>query len=114
MHRTLVALAAAGAALAAPASASAIAPTVHTSAERIDGTDQYVWTCVGRSLPPITAFTLYCNGEAAVGIFPVRAISGVAAGTPRVCWSGSFQWGKTFPYQWASFSGCREGEHLPL
>jgi hypothetical protein len=113
MHKKLIAIAVAGAALAGPASASALQPAVHTTAQRIAGTDQYVWTCVGRALPPITSFSLYCNGQQAVGIFPVATISGVSTGAPRVCWSGSFQYGTRFPPSWASYGDCREGEHLP-
>ena len=113
MKRKFIAAAVAGAALIVPSSASALAPVVHTTAQRIDGTDQYVWSCVGRALPPITSFSLRCNGQTAVGIFPVATISGVSSGPPRVCWSGSFQYGSGFPPSFAFYDGCREGEHLP-
>ena len=113
MPRKLIALAVAGAALAGPSSASALQPVVHTTAQRIDGTDQYVWSCVARALPPITSYTLRCNGQSAVGVFPVMTISGVSTGAPGVCWSGWFQYGSGFPPASASYSGCREGEHLP-
>ena len=113
MQKKLVALAVAGAALAAPAGAAALAPAVQTTAQQIEGTDQYAWACVVRALPPITSFTVYCNGQKAVGIFPVATVAGVSSGPPRVCWDGWFQWGTGFPPQWADFEGCREGEHLP-
>ncbi len=113
MHKKLIALAVAGAALAVPASASALAPAVYTTAQSIEGTDQYAWSCVGRALPPINSFTLTCNGQRAVGTGPVLTISGVSTGTPGVCWSGSFNWGSPIG-QWANYSGCREGEHLPV
>ena len=112
--RKFIVAAVAGAALIAPAGASAIQPVVHTTAQQIDGTNQYAWSCVARALPPITSFSLYCNGQRAVGIFPVATISGVSSGPPRVCWSGSFQYGTGFPPQFAFYDGCREGEHLPV
>lgn len=110
----LVPLAAAAAALAVPASASALQPAVHTTAQQIDGTGKFAWTCAARALPPITTFTLRCNGISAVGAGPVATISGVSTGAPRVCWSGSFTYGTGFPPPSAFFSGCREGEHLPV
>jgi hypothetical protein len=113
MHKKLIALAVAGTALAGPSSASALAPSVSTAAQQIDGTGQYAWTCVVRALPPINSFNVRCNGQTAVGIFPFATISGVSTGAPRVCWSGSFNYGSGIPGQWATFSGCREGEHLP-
>jgi hypothetical protein len=113
MKKKAIIAALAGAALM-PASASALQPTVTTTAQRIDGTDQYVWSCVGRALPPITSFSLSCNGQTAVGVFPVATISGVGTGAPRVCWSGVFQYGTGFPPPYAFYSGCREGEHLPV
>jgi hypothetical protein len=112
-HRKLLVLAVVAAALAAPASATALQPVVHTTAQQIDGTDQFAWSCVARALPPITSYSLRCNGQTAVGVFPVATISGVSSGPPQVCWSGSFQYGTGFPPQWATYSGCREGEHLP-
>ena len=113
LHNKLLALAVLAAALAAPSTASALQPVVHTTAQQIDGTDQFVWSCVARALPPITSFSLRCNGQDTVGFYPVATISGVSSGAPRVCWSGSFQYGTGFPPQWAFFSACREGEHLP-
>ena len=114
MHRKLIAVAVAGAALAGPSTASALEPAVYTTAQPIDGTGQYVWSCVSRALPPITSVNLYCNGQSAVGGFPVATISGIGTGEPRVCWGGSFQYGTGFPPSWASFGGCREGAHLPV
>lgn len=113
MQKKLIAAAVACAALAGPSSAAAIAPAVHTTAQQIDGTDQYAWSCVVRALPPITSFSAYCNGRRVVGVFPVATISGVGTGAPEVCWSGSFQYGSGFPQYWSTFSGCRHGEHLP-
>ena len=113
MRKRIIAAIVAGAALAGPASASALQPVVHTTAQQIDGTNQYAWSCVARALPPITSFSLSCNGQSAVGIFPVATISGVSTGAPRVCWNGSFQYGTGFPPTYAFFSGCRYGEHLP-
>jgi hypothetical protein len=114
MKGKFIAAAIAGAALIAPSGASALQPTVRTAAQRIDGTDQFVWTCVGYALPPITSFTLNCNGQRAVGTFPVATISGVGTGAPRVCWNGVFQYGTGFPAPYAFFDDCREGEHLPV
>ena len=114
MRRELIALAVAGAALAGPATASALQPVVYTTAQQIDGSDQFAWSCVARALPPIMSFSLRCNGQDTVGFYPVATISGVSTGPPRVCWSGSFQYGTGFPPQWAFYSGCREGEHLPV
>ena len=112
MNKKLLTLTVVAAALAAPTSASALQPAVHTTATPIDGTDQFAWTCVARALPPITSFSLYCNGQSALGLYPVQATAGVSTGPPRVCWSGSFQWGTGWPPNWASYSGCREGAHL--
>ena len=114
MKHKIIAAIVAAAALACPAGASALQPVVHTTAQQIDGTDQFAWSCVARALPPITSFSLYCNGQSAVGIFPVATISGVSSGPPRVCWSGSFQYGNRFPPSFAFYDGCREGEHLPV
>ena len=111
MHKKLIVLAIACAALVAPSTASALQPSVTTTATKIAGTNQYAWTCTARALPPITSFTLYCNGVEAVGTFPVKTISGVGYGTPQVCWSGSFRWGSGLSQNFANYSGCRYGEH---
>src|SRR5688500_2705251 len=114
MHTKLISAAVLAAALAVPSTASALQPVVHTTAQQIDGGDQFVRSCVARALPPSTSYTLRCNGQTAVGVFPVATISGVSSGPPQVCWSGSFQYGTGFPPQFATYSGCREGEHLPV
>jgi hypothetical protein len=112
MPKKLIALAIVVAALAAPSSASALQPVVHTTATRIPHTNQYEWTCTARALPPITSFTLWCNGVKAVGTAQVQTISGVGTGSPQVCWDGSFRWGSGLSQNWANFDGCRYGEHL--
>ena len=113
MLKKFIALAVLGAALAGPSTASALQPAVRTAAQQIDGTNQFAWSCTATALPPITSFSLRCNGQTAVGIFPVATISGVSSGPIQVCWSGSFQYGTSFPPQFATYSGCRYGEHLP-
>jgi hypothetical protein len=109
-NKLLLPFAACLAVLALPASASALAPSVHTTATDL-GDGRFAWTCTARSLPPITGFWVRCNGVDAVGLGPARTAAGVSTGPIQVCWDGSFQYGKDFPPRWASFSGCRYGEH---
>ncbi len=111
MRTKLLAAAVTAAALALPASASALQPVVYTTATPIDGTDKFAWSCAARALPPINWFSLYCNGKQAVGVFPVAATADVGSGAVQVCWSGSFSYGTRFPYTWAQYSGCRYGPH---
>ncbi len=113
MQKKLIALAVAGAALAGAPSASALAPTVRTTAQLIEGTDQYAWSCVISGHPSITSLTFQCNDQRALGTFAAVAAGGVSFGPPRVCWSGTFGYVQNGLTRYASYSGCREGEHLP-
>jgi opacity protein-like surface antigen len=83
--RKILLAAAALAALAAPATAHAVDVPVDVQIVPI-GNGQYAWTCAGHANPvAVTSFNLWCNGQSAVGVHPVKAIGGVSS-TPTVCY----------------------------
>ena len=84
--RKLLMTAAALAALAVPATAQAVDVPVEVVITPLPN-GQYAWTCVGHANPlHVSNFNLWCNGQAAVGVSPVKAAAGVSS-TPRVCYS---------------------------
>lgn len=107
--RHLAVLAVCAAALGAPTAANAIGVVVTTAASPIPGTDQFAWSCVGRAAPPIDSFTLTCNDQRAVGIYPILAAAGLGTGTAQVC----YRW--TMRIDWTSYTheGCSPATVLP-